>query len=172
MSLMRWFSPQVHARATCSVWSAPRDCIYAALIILVRKSEVTNSITVCKSVESGIFKPFRGKRHYSGALFFLSFFFTASIVRALGSSNLFSSNTICLGKRFLSWKFRVALYSISYKQLTMKKCKDFKLNSVIKSFYTKIYWYLVYGRFKGRWLRIQYQILKIQNGGSNMAAWS
>ena len=42
----------------------------------------------------------------------------------------------------------------------------------MKSFYTKIYWYLVYGRFKGRWLRIQYQILKIQNGGSNMAAWS
>ena len=42
----------------------------------------------------------------------------------------------------------------------------------MKSFYTQIYWYLVYGRFKGRWLQIQYQILKIQHGGSNMAAWS
>ena len=38
----------------------------------------------------------------------------------------------------------------------------------MKSFYTKIYWYLIYGRFKGRWLRIQYQILQIQNGGSNI----
>ena len=118
------------------------------------------------------FNPFRGRRHYSGALFFLSFFFTASIVWALGRSNLFRSNTRCLGKRFLSWKFRVALYTISYKQLKMKKCKDFKLNSVMKSFYPKMYWYLVYGRFKGRWLRIQYQILQIQNSGSNMAAWS
>ena len=54
----------------------------------------------------------------------------------------------------------------------MKKCKDFKLNSVMKSFYTKIDWYLVYGRFKGRWLLIQYQILNIQNDRSNMAAWS
>ena len=123
-------------------------------------------------IRGELVNPFRGRRHYSGALFFLSFFFTASIVWALGRSNLFSSNTRCLGKRYLSWKFRVALYTISYKQLTMKKCKDFKLNSVMKSFYTKIYWYLVYGRFKGRWLRIQYQILKIQNGGSNMAAWS
>ena len=95
--------------------------------------------------------------------FFSVFFFTASIVWALGRSNLFSSNTRCLGNRFLSWKFRVALYTISYKQLTMKKRKDFKLNSVMKSFYTQIYWYLVYGR---------YQILNIQNGGSNMAALS
>ena len=99
--------------------------------------------------------PFRGRRHYSGDLFFPSFFFTASIVWALGRSNFFSSNIRCLGNSFLSFKFRVALYTISYKQLTMKKCKDFKLNSVMKSFYRQIHWYLVYGRFKARWLRIQ-----------------
>ena len=122
------------------------------------------------SIVETLVNPFRGRRQYSDSLFFLSFFFTASIVWALGRSNLFSLNTRCLGNRFLSWKFSVALYTISYKQLTMKKCKDLKLNSVMKSFYTQIYWYLVYGRFKERWLRINYQILKIQNGWSDITA--
>ena len=54
MSLRRQFSPQVHARTHSSVWTAPRDCIYAVPIILNRKSAIVNSIAVSKSIESGI----------------------------------------------------------------------------------------------------------------------
>ena len=54
MSLRRQFSPQVHARTHSSVWTAPRDCIYAAPKNLDRKSAIVNSITVSKSIESGI----------------------------------------------------------------------------------------------------------------------